>query len=233
MMKKNIFLLLLLMFSFTFVSATETYSVNDTITFTTTCISCGNVTLDYVQLPNSTTIIINDNFTKDGNVYTYSFSQTDNLGLYTYSFHEQNNITTKEFIITNQGFINSTGGAIIYSIGTMIILLLLFVQLYYVTVLPWKNKKNGEDWVIEWRKYLKLFLMFSTYITLLFLMYIGKGMSYAFLQSTEIYGFFNVASWVMIIMLLPLVALGLTLGIINFLLDKKIQQAFIRGVPLR
>jgi len=128
-MKKIYFLFILLALAiFPLVSATEdsslgTFKQGSTINLMQTCDSCTYVTLVNVVFPDGTFNNIDENMTKSGQTYNYSFSDTEQIGFHSYSVCGDKDNTLKcetiTFEVTPNGSINNLGFYIIVIVLTL------------------------------------------------------------------------------------------------------------------
>lgn len=123
----------------------------------------------------------------------------------------------------------------IYIGGAVIVFLLFLLSLYFAINIPFEDVRDYEGNILQvsYKKYLKFFMAFISYLTLMFLTFILKGMSYSFLASTEIYGFFNVASTILLVGLMPILILSSVFLIFSHITDKKVSRALERGIPVQ
>ena len=138
------FILLMIVF-LNFSSATQqtlgTFQQNENINLIQTCGGCNSLNISTIVLPNSSLLNINTPMTKSGNVFNYSFNQTDSVGEYIVNGNNENNtIFTYNFFITPNGKELNIQTALI-----QILLILFFVSIlfliHYVSV-----KVNLEKW---------------------------------------------------------------------------------------
>ena len=108
MEKQNIFMMLVLVIlSLTFVVGYQEslgfVSLGEDVELIQTCSVCPYVTLDSVKLPNGTIITVNENMTKTGSTFSYTFNQTENLGVYIYNTYYGNYSSPISFEVTPTG----------------------------------------------------------------------------------------------------------------------------------
>lgn len=91
------------------------------------CDLCSYVNITSITFPNSTTLYLNEEMNKEGNIYTYEFCDTEIIGQYFYSSCGDKDTLSCEVIkfeITPTGLINSIGYYIlilIFSLGVIIL----------------------------------------------------------------------------------------------------------------
>ena len=238
-MRSKLFIVLL--FSVLFLSFTTAIKQGDFIELTQSCSDCTYMNLTKVAYPNGTYAVRGD-FPMDniGGEYNYTWTDTEAIGIYEWCYEgdvdgETNVPACLKFSVTRQGFDLSEGQGNIYVFLMILVFLLFIVTLYFGIGIPWKYPRdaNGSIVGVDYKKYLKIGLLFVSYLILIFFFAIGKGMSYAYLDSTEIYGFFNVGFSILIAVAFPVFILMAAFTIIGALADKKVQRAVERGVPIR
>lgn len=216
-----------------------TFKQDECIELIQTCSNCTQVNITNVKYPNSSVALSSVEMEKEGTFYNYSFCNTNVVGQYIVNMvGDVDGIATVvsyDFFINPQGFTITEGSGIIYSVVFIGAIILFLITLYFGIGIPWQNNRNnsGDIVSIDYKKYLKIALIFTSYLTLIFVFAIGKGMSYSFLQSTEAYGFFNVGFYILLIGLMPSLILTIVFLIIGIIFDKKIQQSITRGLPIR
>lgn len=239
-LKYFIFVFLILML----VGSVSAYSPHKIDTSYDLVIQSNNATgcnVTSITQPNNTRLDLDNEMTKDGNEFYFTidggnFSSVGETCIYiTCTDGSIEEVGSKCLDVNNQGFQTTTGQGMIYVVSMFIVFLLFLLSLYFSIVLPYKNERTptGNILYIEWKKYAKFSLWIVTYLILIFFFAIGKGMSFAFLESTELFGFFNVGFIVLLIGFLPIVLLASTFFIFSLILDKKIQNMLIRGLPAR
>ncbi len=218
-----------------------TFKQQDNIQLYQTCNNCTYCNFTTIKYPNGTTILSNVETTQDDTYFYFDLlnGNTTEIGTYKYCYKCGNSAESVtgciDFEVTPQGYEVTTSQGIIYAIGGLFVFMLFLISLYFSITLPWKNETSGEKGMlyIEYKKYLKFVMSFVTYLTLMFFFFIGKGMSYAFLRSNEIYGFFNVTSSILLIGLAPILIVSTVFLIFSVITDKKISKCIERGIPVR
>ncbi len=243
-MRKLLLALMIGMFLFSFataeVNSLGTIKQSECIQIPQVCASCSYVNLS-VQYPNKSIAISNQGMTPNGaGLWTYEFCNTNQLGRYDVTgIGDLNGVDTGFsvlwFEVSRQGTQTTTGQGIIYVVSATLVFLLFLLTLYFAISIPWADhrRSDGSILYIDYKKYLKFVMAFVSYLILMFFMFIGKGMSYSFLDSTELYGFFNVASSIMVIAIAPVLIVSVVFLIFSVLTDKKISKAIERGIPIR
>ena len=229
------------MFTFVKAEVDDYVKAGDTIELTQACSNCSYMNLTSVKYPNKTYAFRGDSpMDSVSGEYNYSWADTDTLGIYEWCFEGDPDGSTNvpaclKFEVSNQGFSVNEGQGTIYVFLMIGVFVLFLLTLYFGIGIGGKNERDysGKVVGVNYKKYLKFALLVVSYLILMFFFAIGKGMSYAFLASTEIYGFFNVGFTILLVSLLPLLIFAVTMTIINTIMDKKVQNALIRGIPVR
>lgn len=117
------------------VIAVDSFKQNENITLTQACDNCTSINITYIKYPNgniNNTIL---QMNRIGNVFTYNFSETSQIGDYVYyttsDLNGLKNTLKNEFIITPTGFVLSTSDSIIVLI-IFITMLSLSIALFYM-----------------------------------------------------------------------------------------------------
>ena len=137
--------------------------------------------------------------------------------------------------VTVSGTKLSTSGGIIYLIVLGILLFLFCLSLGGAIFIPYTNKSNEEGRIIDVNnlKYVKILLWVSAYLLLIGISFVSWGLTLNFLFLTGLSGYFKMIFWTLLAGLLPLFIVTLLTFITNFITDKKIHKALVRGLPLR
>jgi len=245
MKKINLMLIVLMsMFMLSFVTAETSGGElvgkqGECISLPQECADCSYVKVTTITLPNMSKDSIQTTMTKDDSSFNYTYCNTDSLGTYVYctlgDVSGTDTVACKDFEITPQGYVVTTGQGMIYLGGSVFVFILFLISLYFAISIPWADARGGDGSIlyIDYKKYLKFVMWFVAYLCLLFFFFVGKGMSYAFLKSTEIFGFFNVGGTILLIGLAPVLIVSSVFLIFSVLTDKKISRAIERGIPIR
>ena len=244
MVKLNTFVfifLLLTMLTFVNGEVDDYVKKGNVIELTQSCSNCSYMNLTSIKYPNKTYAFRGDAaMSAVSGEYNYTWSDTETLGIYEWCFEGDVDGQTDvpaclRFEVSNQGFSVNEGQGTIYVFLTIGVFFLFLLTLYFGIGIGGGNKKDysGKIVGVNYKKYLKMSLLFASYLILIFFFAIGKGMSYSFLSSTEVYSFFTVGFSLLLVGLVPVMMLSITLLIINTIMDKKIQKAIIRGLPMR
>lgn len=130
-------------------------------------------------------------------------------------------------LTTAQGLIN-----IIFLISSFIIFTLCFFGAVHF---PFGNNRDYDGAIISINdfKYVKVFLICITYVMLLFIVGLLRGITYSYLWDLGVYKFFNWIYWILFSFLWPLMICMFLFSLILFINDKKINKALRRGLPIR
>lgn len=249
-MKKNIlFLLLLIVLSAGFVQAEETYRRGLEADLKIVCLSSNgycnsaarcNATITY---PNGTNAQDLAEFQNQNSFHNYTLtpSQTTELGQYSVRGFCKEGSTVQEvdynFNVVPIGFEYkpeaSTSQSILYGIGLIFLAGIFLLFLYFSIAIPWKPGFDMESGIRSHLRYIKLGFITLTYVIGIFLLAMGKAITGAFLQSNELYTFFNVAFTIGISFMVPLMIGMSVLVIFGIITDKKNEEIFTRGIPVR
>ncbi len=227
--------LFLFMLNLTSASSLGVFQENKTINLFQSCSSCSFVNLTDIILPNGNIINYNLNMTKNYSSYTYSFSNTSQLGSYKYNVCGDKGGTltceTIDFIITPNGKIFTTQKSISY-IGFLIVLLFVFILTMIGGIkVEWKHKRNDKEEIISINdfRYIKVFLYSMAYIELMFLF----GLSYKLFNEAGFSGFtnfFNLFYQIFLRLMYPIIVLTVVLFVIIFFSNLKLKKKKELGI---
>lgn len=216
--------------SLTPVKTSECANLLQSISNATFC----NVTVYY---PNQSIGLDNQLMTKIGDIYNYSFCDTQNSGIYTYLTQCNPNgmlgdPIPVDFLVNGYGSEVSTGQTIGYAIVFIISLLIFGITLYGAFKMPFNNNRDEEGKVISINdlKYLKVVLWVIAYLELLFIISISKNMALGFLLNDGIFNFLNITYTILLIGLIPFFPLLIFFTIVIWLNDKKTLNGIQRGI---
>lgn len=246
MKEKIVFSLLIVLLFLVFLPNLNAQSIgvfkqNSDIQLYQTCNNCTYCNFTTIKFPNGTEILSNVKTIKEDTYFYFNLlkGNTTSIGTYKYCYKCGNSAEVAtgciDFEVTPQGYELTTSQGIIYAVGGFFVFLLFLISLYFAIKLPWKNEISTDKGIlyIEYKKYLKFAMSFVAYLTLMFFFFILKGMSYAFLRSNEIYGFFNITSNILLIGIAPVLIVSTVFVIFSVLTDKKITKCIERGIPIR
>ena len=135
------------------------------------------------------------------------------------------------FDVTSAGKDTNTPNAIIYGIMFAILIGLFVLSSYIFIETPFNNPKNeyGELTGVDWKKYIKIGALTTSYIVALALSYFAWAISFGILEFTEMSNIFLVIFKVLSIGLYLVVPVTVTLTLIVLFKDWNIYQDVQRG----
>lgn len=147
----------------------------------------------------------------------------------------QNNTVNFPITITQTGNIISTAQGIIYIIFLSVLVFLLVLCLYGAIYIPWDHNRGKEGSIVSVNdlKYLKICLFVASYLSLLFIFGIMRGLTANHLFLTGYSGIFNVIYWILFSLLWPLIVLSVIIMVVAFLKNLEIKESILRNIPLR
>ena len=163
------------------------FKQGSTIELRQVCDSCSYVTLSSIVYPNSSFIYVNENMSKNGIDYNYSFSNTSQMGIYQYSVvgDKDGNPATETFCfeITYSGQSLSTANSIFYAILICILSLIMVGVFIGAGKLERENKRDGEGELlsINWTKYFREPLYFISWMLFIAILYISSNLAFSYL----------------------------------------------------
>ena len=129
-----------------------TFSQGTNITLKQICSTCTYINLSSIKYPNSTIINYGTSMTKSNVDFTYSFSDTNNLGCYTYSVFG-NKVTIEVESIDFE--ITTTGEKVSLS-NTIIVIVFIIMALFFLYLGSIFDK---EKWIVKTAFYIFAILM--------------------------------------------------------------------------
>jgi magnesium-transporting ATPase (P-type) len=179
----------------------------------------------------------NEQMTKIGDIYNYSFCFNNIAGTYIYITQcDPNGILDNpvpvDYEVNGYGQAVSTSQIIGQGIILSISLLIFFIIVYGAFAIPFNNDRNEEGKVIGINdlKYLKIVCFVLAYLVLLFIISICRNMALGFLLSDGLYDFFNITYFIMLIGLIPFFPVLIFFTIVNWLNDRKTLKNISRGI---
>lgn len=138
------------------------------------------------------------------------------------------------FIATPTGELLSDSGSMIY-IGIIVLSLIFFsFSMYGAIKIPFKNIRMSDNvFNINDLKYVKILLWFSSYLLLMWIVFMGWNLSANYLFLSIATQFLQGLWFFLIAFLFPIIIVFTLTGILSFLNDKKLKKFARRGLPLR
>lgn len=137
--------------------------------------------------------------------------------------------------ITPTGKQYTTAQSITFMFLFILAIFFFILTLYGAVVIPYKNKigSYGEVIAIDFKKYLKLFLIAMSYGFLVLLSFLGWTISYGFLSFVTVGYFFKVI-FISLMALAPVIFLGLVVfSVISIIFDQKTQKLIDGGFGMQ
>lgn len=234
-----IFLFLLMPLINAEIETLGTFKQNECVKLIQTCADCTYVNISSVTFPNSSIALGEYLMTQSGKSWSWTFCNTTNIGQYIVSGHGNPDSTPTtwayDFDITPTGYELSTSGGILYVVFIIASLIIFLLSLYGAIKLPFGNTRNEEGRIIGMNelKYLKIFLFAVSYISLMFIIGLLRGVTYNYINDLGVYRFFNWIFWIMFTLMFPIMVVSIFVALINFVQDKKINKALQRGIRFR
>jgi len=140
-----------------------------------------------------------------------------------------------EFTINAQGKEYGTIQGSVYAILLVILLLAFGFSLWGSIKIPYKNftTPEGKLFKINWQKYLKIFLFGIAYTTFIGISYFAWNISLGILEYDEMAGFFNFLYTTAYMLIFPILATLLIVGISTYMSDRKYEKLLARGLTIR
>lgn len=191
--------------------------------------------------PDQTTLVSQVNTTHTGDLYIYNLNstQTQDLGIYETIVYCTNGTSSGQltfyYDINRSGTEPSTSEGILYLVVFIIVLALFLICLNAFVNTEWNDRKDGLGQIVQinYNKYLKFVYGFLSYVFLLFIFFIGKGITQNFLFLDTAYAFFNVGALLLIVLAGPGIIVITFFIALNIATDKRNAEALKRGLPFR
>ncbi len=147
----------------------------------------------------------------------------------------QNDTLNDLITITQTGSVISTAQGIIYIIFLAVLIFLFLLCLAGAIYLPWDHGRTEEGSIVSVNdlKYLKIILFVFSYLSLMFIFGIMRGLTANHLFLTGFSGVFNVIYWILFSLLWPLIVLSIIIMTVAFLKNLEIKESILRNIPLR
>ena len=188
-----------------------------------------------IYYPNSSLAVDNQPMTQlKGEIWNYSFSSTDTLGVYIYDYCDQNGKNCKEnnFEVTSTGTELTTPKAIIYSVLFLILIFLFVITIFGISALPQSNIKDEEGKIISINnlKYLRAVLWMFEWMLLIAIFFISSNLAFAYLGkelfANILFTLFNIC-----LALTPVIVILWFIWIfVRIFQDKKMKGLIERGI---
>lgn len=206
-----------------------------TVELTQFCPSCTFVNLSSVIFPDNTIQYFNEEMTKNGSTYNFSFSKTSQIGEYVYFVEGDKDGTlageSLPLIVTKTGFLLTEGEAIIYLVVALGVFLLFVIAFYFMLATPYSNKIDEETGAViqlTKLKYVKLGFIMLTWVLLTWLLNILVALSDNLVNLSLFFGFFGFMFGLMTRLALPFGIIIIVIGLFEIIRDanlyKRIQE---------
>jgi len=239
--KKIITTIIMCMFMITLVSAAQdnlgTYAQGEDIVLLQICGTCSYNNITSIVLPNSTHVPIDDEMTKRGMEYTYTFTQSDLLGDYSVNgfgdLDGTDNAWAYDFTVTTTGKSFTEQKSIFY-VGSMIVLCFLFVMsIWGITALPsgtFTQEDNGEIIGINTLRHFRIVLGGISWGILTMLSYLAFNVARAYLETGLVAGIFQVIFTILMTVAIIGTPVILAYIVLRIIQDVVIKKQIERGV---
>lgn len=169
--------------------------------------------------------VLGGNFTRVGGYTGVSQCNSSSLG----------GFQSFDIMVTPSGNSFDIPQAILYSFFMILLVGLFLLTTWGALTLPWGNERNREGEVIKvnWKKYLKMFSACWAYVTLIWIVFMGWTLSWAYLQWQGLGTIFKLSFYILMGTALPIFIGIILLFLISFLSDAKIQAGinkFTKGI---
>lgn len=233
-MNKKYPFLLLGLFLISFASANLGTFQQDTCVNIRTALNTTQVNISSISYPNETVLFLDNEMTRNGKTFNYSFCDTGVIGEYVYDFYDlEGNVFVNDFNITYNGDDLTNAKAILYAILLAISVFFWFLILYYTTKLPSKNPRDDEGLVmVSNLKYLRDTLFAVLYLVSWSILFLASNIAIAYLPF-QMFGNFLFALWqIMGWLMIPAVILWFLWIFYSLVNDAKIKRYMNMGMDL-
>lgn len=142
---------------------------------------------------------INSLMTQAGNGFNYIYCNTSDIGTYNYGFCDNlGNCYGNSFTINAQGVEYSTTQGLVYSVLFLLLMGTFVGLLYYGLAIDADNGRNEDREIIfiNYKKYLKIFLLTFAYITFVMINFFAWNIASGILNFDSLGKFFEVLFWI-------------------------------------
>jgi len=212
-----------------------TFKQNDCVQIKT-ILNSSNVNISTINYPNSSVIISNQEMTKSGMTFNYTFCNTSTLGVYTYDYFDYaGNTYVNSFEISYSGEEVTSEQIYIWIIGLIFLVGLIFGTGFIIHKLPSQDATDSEGSIVQISnlKYVRKFLWIFIWGISLAIVFILSNLSLAYIPNQLMGNFFFMLYRVMFWFTI----LGLPLSIVWLFYKvwegKEFQKMINRGVDLK
>jgi len=216
----------------------ETYKQGDEVELIQTCPTCSFNNITSVVLANKTVIDLNQEMTKVGTVYNFTFlsNYTNSLGIYLVNgigdLDGTNEIWGCDFEITYSGIQLTTAQSIIYSILLGIFIFFFIITIFGINKLPASNAENEDGRIISISllKYLRGTLWMFEWMFIIAIVFLSSNLAFAYLGD-DLFAqlLFNI--YQITFALTPLIiVVWFSWILVRMYHDKKFQRMLKRGI---
>lgn len=218
-----------------------TFKSGETVTLVQNCLTSSYSNISRIIYPNGTFALNTQTImVKNGDDYSYSFSDTDTMGQYLiYGVCDESGTKTNwvyDFTITATGSdltqAKSNSYLIIFIISILIFIGLVILGIY----LPGSNKKDqftGYIIAVSNVKYLKILFLGLAYMVSVFIGYLSWMIAYAYLDMEFVTTIFRFIFTAQVVLIPGLFILLVYLSIANAVRDSKLSEMLTRGLNVR
>jgi hypothetical protein len=193
-----------------------------------------------IQYPNRTFTYLRAPMTNQGGGYfNYTFCDTSQVGEYIVNGignpNGLNTAFTYDFEVNSLGIEYSTAQSITYFFLFALALFFFLFTCWGAWRVPYHNEQYYDEesynitTVVNWKKYLKLFLFVMAYGLLIVISYLAWNISYGFLSFLTIGYLFRVIFITLMALLTPLFVGTIVWAVIAFVQDKNIKKLYEQG----
>lgn len=193
-----------------------------------------------IVAPNYTIIENNSVMTNPGNGFPNITLKTSKAignydAFYTCCRYTECDSESFQFSVTGSGEEATVAQGIIYVVLLGASIFVFVLILYGAIKTPWKHTRNEDNRILQVNdmKFVKLFLGAMSYLVLMWVFWLMKTISEAFLYIEAVHGLFNFLYWIMLSLLLPIWVVSMFFALVLFLENKKFKKALQRGLVVR
>lgn len=188
-----------------------------------TSINSTQCNITNINTPNNT-ILINQQMTKNGQTFNGTISsanlQSSGYHIIQVGCSNANYEICRD--VTETGKQLSTEQSLMYLIILIIMFGFFILSMYGSIAIPFNNERNndGEVLKVNWKKYSKLLCIGVTYVSFIWIIFMGWNLSWAYLQMQGISTFFKWIFYLFFAMSFPVFVGIIVIGIISYLHDR-------------
>lgn len=216
--------------------------IDEPVVLSQVCDNCTYVNVTTLKYPNSSISNLNVVMTKNNGDYSYVLSSSFNsmTGEYVYTTcGNPDSVYTCQaitYLVNPLGKTFTNSQALLYMLIFFVAVIIFIGTLVFGIYLPSGNDRDemtGYILAVSNLKYLKMFSLAVSYLSMMLIFYFGWMISYGYLDLDVLGKLFYAGFVLLLTALLPLFAISLFVVIANKVRDSKIAEQLQRGLRVK